>query len=109
MKKIFLLFTFLFIQTVSSQNLFDDEPVVRVRVMNSTATIKINFYDEWTLTSNEFQKTFSQENDEVIFAIINGNIHINDFSGETILSGKNLTLSGNEKNAALKIKDVPTV
>jgi stage II sporulation protein D len=107
MKKIFLLFTFLFIQTVSSQNLFDDEPVVRVRVMNSTATIKINFYDEWTLTSNEFQKTFSQENDEVIFAIINGNIHINDFSGETILSGKNLTLSGNEKNAALKIKDVP--
>ena len=107
MKRIYLLFTILLFQTVSSQHLFDDEPVVRVRVMNSTATIKINFYDEWTLRSNEFQKTFSQENDEVIFAIKNGNILINDFRGETILSGKNFTLSGNEKNAALKIKDVP--
>jgi stage II sporulation protein D len=107
MKKLFFLSIILLFQTVNSQQLFEDEPVVRVRVMNSTGIIKINFYDEWTLTSNEFQKTFSQENDEVIFAIKNGNIHINDFSGETILSGKNLTLSGNEKNAALKIKDVP--
>jgi hypothetical protein len=46
--------------------------------MNSTGIIKINFYDEWNLRSNEFQKTFSQENDEVIFAIKNGNILIND-------------------------------
>jgi SpoIID/LytB domain protein len=107
MKKLFFLSIILLFQTVNSQQLFEDEPVVRVRVMNSTGIIKINFYDEWTLTSNEFQKTFSQENDEVIFAIKNGNILINDFSGETILSGKNLTLSGNEKNAALKIKDVP--
>ncbi|HSL87789.1 MAG TPA: SpoIID/LytB domain-containing protein [Ignavibacteriaceae bacterium] len=107
MKKIFFLCTLLLIQTISSQHLFEDEPVVRVRVMNSTATIKINFIDEWTLRSNETQKTFSQENDEVTFTIKNGKILINDLSGETILSEKYLTLSGNENNAALKIKDVP--
>ncbi|MBS4035366.1 MAG: SpoIID/LytB domain-containing protein [Ignavibacterium sp.] len=107
MKKLFFLSIILSFQTVNSQQLFEDEPVVRVRVMNSTATIKINFYDEWTLRSNEFQKTFSQENDEVIFAIKDENILINSIKGETILSGKNFVLSGSEKDAALKIKDVP--
>lgn len=107
MKKIFLVFSLLLIRTISSQHLLEDEPVVRVRVMNSTGIIKINFYDEWNLRSNEFQKTFSQENDEVIFAIKNGNILINDLKGETILSGKNFVLAGKKKDAALKIKDVP--
>lgn len=107
MKKFLLLYILFLFQTVSSQHLFDDEPVVRVRVMNSTGIVKINFYDEWTLRSNEFQKTFSQENDEVIFAIKNGNVLISNLSGETILSGNNFLLSGNKKDASLKIKDVP--
>lgn len=107
MRIIFLVFFLLLIQAIYSQQLFKDEPVVRVRVMNSTGIIKINFYDEWSLRSNEFQKTFSQENDEVIFEIKNGNILINDLRGETVLSEKNFLLSGNKKDASLKIKDVP--
>lgn len=107
MRIIFLVFFLLLIQAIYSQQLFKDEPVVRVRVMNSTGIIKINFYDEWCLRSNEFQKTFSQENDEVIFEIKNGNILINDLKGETILSEKYFLLSGNKKDASLKIEDVP--
>lgn len=107
MKKILILFILLLFQTVPSQHLFDNEPVVRVRIMNSTDEIKIVFYDVWILTSGEFQKIFTQEDDEVIFKIENGNIVINDLAGETTLFGKSFVLSSNNQNASLKIKDVP--
>ncbi|NUN09979.1 MAG: SpoIID/LytB domain-containing protein [Ignavibacteriaceae bacterium] len=94
-------------QSVNSRQLYESEPFVRVRVMNSAGTVKIIFFDEWILSSGETRKRFSADSNEVIFQIQNGSIAAKDKHGEAILSGTSFVLTGKNPGASLKVKDVP--
>lgn len=94
-------------KTGKALNLFEKEPLVRVRVMNTTGTIRIVFGDEWSLSSGEIRRSSPADSEEVIFKTENGNIIIKEKSGETVLPAKHFNLKGVKQGARLKVKDVP--
>jgi len=68
MKKPFLIIYFFSVQLFFSQIVFQNEPIVRVRIINTVDTLRLLFNDKW-LPSNGDSLIFSPADGEVMFTI----------------------------------------
>lgn len=103
MKK-FLLFLILLVSNKNfPQLVFEKEPIIRVRIINTLDTLKIVFNNKWKILNTDFE--FLNNNDEVIFFI--DNYEIKTFRNDEEFSfGEKIILSNNS-NGTMKIKNVP--
>ena len=106
--KIFILFlSLLSLQFNFTQTLYQNEPNVRVRILNNTDTLKILFNDEWILTSESTTKQFLPEAGEIIFASEGGKVKMLDNEGESFIPSESFVLHSSSDTGTLKIKNVP--
>ena len=106
MKKIFLFLFLIPLQIILAQTLFLNEPVVRVRIINTVDTLRILFNDNWLLSNND-SLPFSPEDGEVMFTIEGGKIKINKSGNSINLESEEFTLRCTEDRGTLNIKNVP--
>lgn len=107
MQKFILYLSLLSLQFNFTQPLYQSEPTVRVRILNTTDTLNILFNNDWLLTSETISKQFLEEDGEVVFTIENNKIKIADSNSESFISDDKFVLNSSNENAALTIKDVP--
>jgi SpoIID/LytB domain protein len=106
--KIFIFFLLILsLQFTFAQALYQSEPTVRVRILNTADTIRILFNDEWSLTSESISKPFLPEDDEILFTIEKGGIKIVKPDGGSYISNEEFVLLCASDTGTLVIKDVP--
>jgi len=105
--KVTILLFFFITTNIYSQNIFNSEPEVRVRIIDSLEKLELSFDNRWTLMADSFRKEVAGENGQVIFTIVEGKIKIQNES-ESIDTGTDrlVLVSGND-NGTLSISDVP--
>jgi len=106
MKNRILFLVLLPLQFLFAQTLFQSEPIVRVRIINSVDTLKLSFYGEWLL-NNDSETKLTSEDDDVLFVIHNDEIKILKAGRSSNIESEHFVLSCPKKNGTLKIKDVP--
>lgn len=107
MKKYYLILFLLAFQSFYSQTLYQKEPTVRVRIINTIDTLKIEFNNEWKLTSGDISKQFSPDDGELVFVIESGRIKITQTNGETVFLQNKIIFYSSVETGTLKIKNVP--
>ncbi len=107
MIKNILLITLLTIQFNAAQTLFNGEPNVKVRIINTLDTVKIVFNDQWMLYSKSTNKQFEQNNKEVHFIVENGQIKILENDSQNYIQDNKFVLRCANKAGTLVIKNVP--
>lgn len=106
MKKSFLLLIFFF-QLISAQTIFEKEPDVRIRIINTVDTLNIIFNSEWQLISETLSEKFSPEDGEIKFIIQDDNLKIIKSDSEIITDISGCIIKSLDDNGTLKIKNVP--
>ncbi len=107
MKKIIFFLIFITSHLITAQYLYQTEPIVRVRIINDTDSLKVIFNSDWELIcKGENKLSFSSLN-EAIFTIENNQIQILSSNGRIFLSENNFVLKSIADSSALMIKDVP--
>jgi SpoIID/LytB domain protein len=107
MKIFFLILSFFSIHFISAQKLFEQEPMVRVRIINTVDTLRIIFNSDWILASDNLIKQFKKSDRDIFLSIENGRIKIFDAEGETFSLLDKFILQSSGENGSLKIKNVP--
>jgi SpoIID/LytB domain protein len=107
MKKYIFFLSLFSLQLNIAQPLYQSEPTVRVRILNTADTLRILFNDEWMLTSESINKQFLPEVGEVVFIIENGSIKILEPDGESYIPDEKFVLRSSKDTGTIKIKNVP--
>ncbi|MBN2280229.1 MAG: SpoIID/LytB domain-containing protein [Candidatus Marinimicrobia bacterium] len=94
-------------QLLFSQKLFDHEPEVRVRIINTLDELTITFDHQWTMEYADGRNSFRPQSGEVIFNIEDHKIVVTTEKNKIIVPGPKLWLKSNKKKGTLNIKDVP--
>jgi SpoIID/LytB domain protein len=90
-----------------SQNLFDAEPEVRVRIINSLNRLEIVFHRNWDLFKNGSKYHTFDDGNKAIIEIEDGNIVIKETSQKIATKIDRLYLSSSEESATITIGKVP--
>jgi SpoIID/LytB domain protein len=102
-----IIFFFLITPTIHSQDLFDQEPNVRVRIIDSLDKLEISFDGRWILTVGSHKESVTQESGQVIFSIEGDRIQI-QIDHESFNTGADrLVLNCASDGGTLSIRDVP--
>ena len=107
MKKCILFISLFSLQLTFTQPLYQREPTVRVRILNTADTLRIIFNDSWALTSESLNQKFLPEDSEAGFTIENGRIKIAEPDGESYIPHENFILHCSSDTGTLVIKNVP--
>lgn len=107
MKKYILFLSLLSLQFNFTQPLYQSEPTVRVRILNTADTLRIHFNNEWALTSESINKQFLPEDSEAVFTIENSRIKIVEPDGESYIPHDKFILRYSNEGGTLVIKNVP--
>jgi SpoIID/LytB domain protein len=98
---------FLNIKNTFSQNLFEFEPQVRVRIIDSLSKLETSFEGNWMLTAGDYLQRSLPENGPVEFFIVDSTIQIK-LKTQTINTIKtHLTLICNSGAGTMTIKSIP--
>lgn len=90
------------------QKLFDKEPEVRVRIINTLDELHINFNSKWIMEHENIKCKFTPENGEVVFAIgKDNNILIKTGDINVKIDDNHLILNTKKRKGSLDIQDVP--
>lgn len=101
-----LSFSFISLDVPTSENQTEEEPVVRVRIINTMDSININFLDSWSCnTSNENEKLFFSTKDSILLFFKNGKIHLS--KNEFTLIEDSLIFEPSTDLSQLEIESVP--
>ncbi|KAF0162296.1 MAG: SpoIID/LytB domain-containing protein [Ignavibacteria bacterium] len=106
MKKLFFIIYFFSVQLFFSQIVFQKEPIVRVRIINTVDTLRLLFNDKW-LPSNGDSLIFSPADGEVMFTIEAGKIKIYKSGSSINLESEEFALRSIDERGTLIIKNVP--
>ena len=106
MKRYLLILALLPLQIIFSQMLFQNEPVVCVRIINTVDTLRILFNGNW-LVSNNDSLVFSPADGEVMLTIESGKVIIYKSGSSINLESGGLTLRCTDDRGTLNIKNVP--
>ncbi|MFA7418488.1 MAG: SpoIID/LytB domain-containing protein [Melioribacteraceae bacterium] len=106
MKNRILFIVLLPLQFLFARTLFQSEPIVRVRIINSVDTLRISFNGEWLL-NNDSETKLTLEDDDVLFVINNDEIKLLKAGRSSNIESAHFVLRCREKKGTLKIKDVP--
>ena len=107
MKKYILILSLLSLQFTFSQPLYQTQPTVRVRILNTADTLRIHFNDEWMLTSESTTKQFLPEGGEIIFTSEGGKVKMLHNEGESFIPSESFVLHSSSDTGTLTIKNVP--
>ncbi|MDQ7816478.1 MAG: SpoIID/LytB domain-containing protein [Melioribacteraceae bacterium] len=107
MKKYFLILSLFASHSFYAQTLYQNEPIARVRIINTVDTLKISFSDEWILASENLIKQFKPEDGEILFTIVNSGIKMTVTDCESFIMNENFILHSSADAGSLKIKNVP--
>jgi len=106
MKKLALIVIILS-QLLFGEKLFDKEPEVRVRIINTLDQLNITFDDKWFMEYNGGTFNFNHKSDEVIFGIKNGKILVKSEDINIEIPDNRIVLKSKKKKGTLNIKNVP--
>lgn len=106
MKRHLLILALLPLQIILAQTLFQTEPVVRVRIINTVDTLRILFNSSWLVLNND-SLVFSPEDGEVMFTIEAGKIKIYKSGSPINLESEEFTLRSRDEHETLNIINVP--
>jgi SpoIID/LytB domain protein len=85
----------------------NNEPFVRVRIINTLDTLNIDFNGNWNLQGDSINQNVSESDGDFMFIIEKNNISIKN-NGKIIHSDTDkLVLSSKHKSSTLNIKNVP--
>ena len=107
MKKYILFLSLLSLQLTFPQPLYQSEPTVRIRILNTTDTLRMLFNDEWLLKSESLNKHFLPEDGEMVLIIENGSIKIPEPDGKIFLHHDKFVLRSSNDTGTIIIKNVP--
>ena len=106
MKKHLLILALLPLQIILAQTLFQTEPVVRVRIINTVDTLRILFNGNWLLSNSDIM-VFSPADGEVMLTIEAGKVKIYKSGGLINLETEEFLLHSRDGRGTLNIKNVP--
>jgi SpoIID/LytB domain protein len=98
---------FLITIEIYSQNLFDSEPQVRVRIIDSLEQLKVSFSGKWKISSKAYTESFLEENNPILFSIEKNGIVIQTVTQSISTGESQLVLSCSNTSGTLTISDVP--
>lgn len=104
---IIFLFLFILVKEIYSQQLFNEEPEVRVRIIDSLKELKVSFHGEWKIIAGVYTNQLSEKSGLVIFSLKDGTIQIQLNDTQTETNADKLVLSSNSEKGDLLIWDVP--
>ncbi len=107
MKKLLFLFVLLPLQIMFSQLLFQSEPIVRVRIINSVDTLRIKLDNSRDLIGENNLKIHFGEGEEIVLVVDDGKIKIVMADSLNAANLKSCVLQSPTENSTLKIKNVP--
>lgn len=91
-----------------SQYLFNEEPIVRVRIIYSLDRLRITFDDEWEMYNSDLSvKSNLNKNDSLLIVLKSDSISIINYSTNKIVVTDKVFLKSTNSNSTLKIFDVP--
>jgi SpoIID/LytB domain protein len=102
-----ILFIYLLSSEIYPQKLFDSEPEVKVRIINTLEILETSFKKKWDVTDGNRFNTSFRDNDSVKFHIQNGKIQFQIDNREVNTESDKLILTCDGDLGTLKINDVP--
>ena len=104
-----LVFLFLLIITKETypQNLFSDEPEVRVRIIDSISELKVSFRGQWTIASGDHPRKFSKMTGIVLISFEDGEITVLKNKEKIYSSVDGLSFRRFSNSGDILIQDVP--
>jgi len=108
LKRIYtLIFLGLGISAVSGQAMFTQEPVVRVRIINTLDSLNLSLSGEWSLQGTSFADTTLLNYPALELINLAGELMINDSSGVLLQSSASCSLYPLNDTCSVMIRNVP--
>ncbi len=95
------------VYSASAQSLFNQEPEVRVRIINTLDTVNVSLRGEWSFRNTSTSKMTLPVDSQIQFIKRAGQISIVDTSGALLARTPSFMFSSNSDTATIKIASVP--
>ena len=93
---------------IFSQYLFNEEPIVRVRIIYSLDSLRITFNDEWEMYNSDLSvNSILSKDDSLLFVLKSDSISIINYSTNINVIKDKVFLRATDSNSTIKIFDVP--
>jgi SpoIID/LytB domain protein len=102
-----LIFIYILTINVYSQILFDSEPQVRVRIIDSLEELEISFNGEWNITSGSFMESVAKESGTILFTFEKNEIVFHTKTQSSRTGQSRLVLTCGSDDGTVTIRDVP--